>query len=719
MRLRVCSLLLLFMIGSIGGETIEGSSKEKRNENGHKNVLIYNPYLGHYHMKFMSTIANEMHNAGYNVTVINSIVDKKQKAVHLEEGITEIFVEQHFISNQIIENGDKKDNGLRAFWDELPLNQQMWSTFGHYWPSNNFSYLLTSQCENVLNSTNCSVLNDVKFDLAITEVFDLCGLGLFHKLNPDRVILASSIPLHDYFGEKLGLPRAFDLVPPKYSLKLLSDHKESFKFTTAGIIQSAIESSLWGANMFGSMEKNETKLFMKNDSTFPGFEILLRRAHSLIENVHPLIDLSKPTLNAIVPIGGITVDPKKELNESLLSLLRSAETSGNKRILVSFGTVMDPKYMAIPTRDNVLKAMGNVKNATFFWKAGEELMKKVNGRKIELPANVHAFEWLPQNDLLASGLIDLFVSHMGIGSLTEASYHGVPLVSVPIFVDQPYNTVCAIRLGISRYVNKLSLAWTSNELEKAIKKALADEKAKSASQQLSRNLRSFGDQRKKMMEHIEFVMSLPPKSTSMSFFNHHHGIKFASTVVPLLAYFLTVYLAHVAVFASFFSFAVVFRLRDLHGPSFFFPLAIDSFWMSYLFTKCIIHVDNCVAAFFDRYFIVADGCVSTIAVLFFGPAAAIWFLYISGAYAMGKFGCGNGNNGGRMNGNINGNGAALNDRQKKEKAEKERKELEEKISVFHYFLIYRLCKRYCPRDWFSVAASLIVPPAIFIARMYF
>jgi len=55
------------------------------------------------------------------------------------------------------------------------------------------------------------------------------------------------------------------------------------------------------------------------------------------------------------------------------------------------------------------------------------------------PSRVRVLRWAPQNELLATGGIALFLSHGGASSTYEALYHGVPLVVMPCSAEQPAN----------------------------------------------------------------------------------------------------------------------------------------------------------------------------------------------------------------------------------------------------------------------------------------
>ena len=67
--------------------------------------------------------------------------------------------------------------------------------------------------------------------------------------------------------------------------------------------------------------------------------------------------------------------------------------------------------------------------------------------------NIRAVDWFPQNDLLGHPQTRAFVSHVGVNSLQEAGYHGVPVVGVPLWGDQSENAVRMARSGIGLWVD--------------------------------------------------------------------------------------------------------------------------------------------------------------------------------------------------------------------------------------------------------------------------
>jgi len=62
-----------------------------------------------------------------------------------------------------------------------------------------------------------------------------------------------------------------------------------------------------------------------------------------------------------------------------------------------------------------------------------------------LPANVHVERWVPQEDVVPHAAA--MVCHGGYGTTTGALAHGVPLVVVPMFADQPRNALRVAEIG--------------------------------------------------------------------------------------------------------------------------------------------------------------------------------------------------------------------------------------------------------------------------------
>ena len=74
--------------------------------------------------------------------------------------------------------------------------------------------------------------------------------------------------------------------------------------------------------------------------------------------------------------------------------------------------------------------------------------------------------WIPKNDLLAHKDIKVFVSHNGTNSHYESAYHGVPVVAVPLFLDQFSNARKAEYFGIATVLDHKTM--DAEELFKAI-----------------------------------------------------------------------------------------------------------------------------------------------------------------------------------------------------------------------------------------------------------
>lgn len=78
-------------------------------------------------------------------------------------------------------------------------------------------------------------------------------------------------------------------------------------------------------------------------------------------------------------------------------------------------------------------------------------------------------KWFPQDDILANPKVKVFITHGGLLGGTEAIYHGVPLVTIPIFGDQKFNAARSSKAGYGVRVDysnltESSFTWALNEV---------------------------------------------------------------------------------------------------------------------------------------------------------------------------------------------------------------------------------------------------------------
>ncbi|XP_041956404.1 UDP-glucuronosyltransferase 2C1-like isoform X1 [Alosa sapidissima] len=140
-------------------------------------------------------------------------------------------------------------------------------------------------------------------------------------------------------------------------------------------------------------------------------------------------DYPRPILPNFKYVGGIHCKPAKPLPKDMEEFVQS---SGDDGIVVfTLGSMIA----------NLTKEKSNV-IASALGQIPQKVLWRYKGEKPEtLAPNTRLYEWIPQNDLLGHPKTRAFVTHGGTNGLYEAIYHGVPMVGIPLFGDQPDNMV--------------------------------------------------------------------------------------------------------------------------------------------------------------------------------------------------------------------------------------------------------------------------------------
>lgn len=93
---------------------------------------------------------------------------------------------------------------------------------------------------------------------------------------------------------------------------------------------------------------------------------------------------------------------------------------------------------------------------------------------------------VPQESLLQSGKVKLFISHMGFGGFSEAINGGVPLVAYPSGCDQWYNAKRAVEAGVA-----VAAQPKMKDLATTVMNVLEDDSFKARAVQLASEAKLF------------------------------------------------------------------------------------------------------------------------------------------------------------------------------------------------------------------------------------
>ncbi|XP_049318048.1 UDP-glycosyltransferase UGT5 isoform X6 [Bactrocera dorsalis] len=228
--------------------------------------------------------------------------------------------------------------------------------------------------------------------------------------------------------------------------------------------------------LYGSMETSVEEFYNYNfpSDRYPPLDEVRKNVSLIFTNHHFSQGPIRPNVPNLIEIGGIQIKEKPDpLPTDIAKVL---DESKEGVIYFSLGSNIKGSHL----NEEKIKIMFNVISKLPYkvlWKWSPT----------ELPGeskNIIFRDWLPQDDILAHPNVKLFITHGGMGSVVESQYHGVPMVGIPLFGDQPSNMVNVERSGYGLAVDYLTLSEES--LNNAIQDVLNNPKYKEAVQTFSR-----------------------------------------------------------------------------------------------------------------------------------------------------------------------------------------------------------------------------------------
>ncbi|KAB7505529.1 UDP-glucuronosyltransferase [Armadillidium nasatum] len=336
----------------------------------------------------------------HQVTMVSSFEPSKTI-----ENIREVVV-QNFTLDHLMTN----------VFDESEQSKMMFSMFTE----------TPALCVKALGQPHIQALKNEKFDLVIVSAFlGSCFLSFVHHLKVP-FIWATPSGLMGSFHNRIG---SID-VPAISGCKLL---EPGFPLTFKQRLTTTMVNELIGKLFQFYMEPKSRSLCVESGlcpvDTPPFSEFDKNASLLIINSVRTLEYPPRPGMPNAIYVGGAHIKPPKKLPKDLEDFVKGSGDEGF--IFFSLGSAVNPDFLPEKYRAILVKVFGSLKQRVL-WKWNEETMP-------DLPSNVKLQKWLPQPDLLGHPKIKLFITHGGLLSTLESSYHGVPVIGIPVFGDQTTN----------------------------------------------------------------------------------------------------------------------------------------------------------------------------------------------------------------------------------------------------------------------------------------
>ncbi|KIH48656.1 hypothetical protein ANCDUO_21271, partial [Ancylostoma duodenale] len=163
-----------------------------------------------------------------------------------------------------------------------------------------FSRLQKESCEYLLQDNyTMTTLQNAHFDVGITEVFALCGFGLFEMVDIPHVIGASAVGMFDSMNEFVQVPTMPSFVP-----SFLSSFDEKMTFPQR-FVNFFLHNIVWLATQH--VLHSYERLFSQYDLDTNLQQLINNRVNYVLSNSDEFLDIALPSTGKLVHIGGIAL----------------------------------------------------------------------------------------------------------------------------------------------------------------------------------------------------------------------------------------------------------------------------------------------------------------------------------------------------------------------------------------------------------------------------
>ncbi|KAJ8971084.1 hypothetical protein NQ317_019256, partial [Molorchus minor] len=203
---------------------------------------------------------------------------------------------------------------------------------------------------------------------------------------------------------------------------------------------------IWYAKVFTEYPERE-EIIQRYSKRKVNVEQLIRNVDLLFVNTNPVIHGARSLNPTTIEIGY----ERKLLHPEILDkdLKSFMDSSRDGFIYFSLGSTLKSKDLNKQFIKTIVEILAEIPLKIIFKYEADDLT--------DMARNILFVKWAPQYTILRHPNIKLFITQGGFHSMEEAIYSGVPMIAIPIFIDQKYNGQIMEAKGIGKIVNKMTV----------------------------------------------------------------------------------------------------------------------------------------------------------------------------------------------------------------------------------------------------------------------
>ncbi|XP_017033093.1 UDP-glycosyltransferase UGT5 [Drosophila kikkawai] len=491
---------------------------------GAKILAVY-AYPGKSHFMMHNALMRELVESGHQVTMITAFSLEKEQ---LGENFTEILIEPVY-----------------DYWNDVKQNFKADHLFElTRLTSHDFLKMLEiiglKTTEHALKQPKVQALIHAQetegvFDLLLAEQFYQEAFLAFAKIYKIPVVTTSTLSYENNMSQMMGLISPWSFVPHGFSP--FTDRMNFLERVTNSYV-SLYEDLQRLLSYFPKMDAVTREFFGPVLGEVPKVRHMERQISLMLLNGHAPMTTARPTVDAMVPVGGMHIYPPKALPQDMQAFLDGAGEAG--AIYFSLGSNVQSKDMPPEMLSLFLRVFGSLQQRVL-WKFEDESIG-------QLPENVMVRKWMPQADILAHRHVKVFITHGGLFGTQEGVHYAVPMLGIPIYCDQHLNINQAVLGGYAISLHFQSI--TEESLRHSLHQLLHNSTYKETIQRMSNIFRDRPqDPRRTAVYWIEYVIRhggaphMRSAGLDLNWFQFYLLDVIGFAVVILIAGILTIWLA--------------------------------------------------------------------------------------------------------------------------------------------------------------------------------